>query len=165
MCRALVVTAACFALVSSSVKLDEPIIELQTESLTPALVLDESRRPVHQVRLMVAHDGKHGTLIFDPNVPEFDEFGELKGGVQTPQARGKGGSLPTLQIECAIDLVKSGRERWLLFRLKSEKIVSSLLIATRGPILDAGPARLLILGVDKKVMTVIPMTRYGLAVP
>jgi hypothetical protein len=138
---------------------------LQTEALTPGLVLDESERPVHQVRLLVDNDGGHGTLILDPNVPQFDEFGGLIGGVQTPQARGKGGGLPTVQLRCDIELVKSGEEKWLLFRLRGEKITSPLLIATRGPILDAGPARVLVLGGDKKVRTVIAMTRYGLVVP
>jgi hypothetical protein len=163
--RAVVLTAACLALVSSNARADGPIMELQTEALTPGLVLEESRRPVHQVRLLVEGDGKHGTLILDPNVPEFDEFGGLIGGVQTPQARGKGGGLPTVQLGCAIEFVKAGEDKWLLFRLKGEEITSALLIATRGPILGAGPARLLVLGGDKKVRTVIAMTRYGLAVP
>lgn len=163
--RTVVLTVACFALVSSGAGADGPIIELQTEALTPGLVLEESERPVHQVRLLVDNDGGHGTLILDPNVPQFDEFGGLIGGVQTPQARGKGGGLPTVQLRCAIELVKSGEEKWLLFRLRGEKITSPLLIATRGPILDAGPARVLVLGGDKKVRTVIAMTRYGLVVP
>ena len=163
--RAVVLTAASLVLVSPWARADGPLMELQTEALTPGLVLEESRRPVHQIRLLVESDGKHGTLVLDPNVPEFDEFGGLIGGVQTPQAIGKGGGLPTVQLACAIEFVKSGEDKWLLFRLKGEKITSLLLIATRGPILDAGPARVLVLGRDKKVSTVIAMTRYGLAVP
>jgi hypothetical protein len=78
--RAVVLMAACFAIVSSVTIAESfvsPIIELQSEALTPALVIDESRRPVYQIRLVVDADGKHGTLILDPNVPVFDEFGGL----------------------------------------------------------------------------------------
>ncbi len=166
--RAVALTAACFALISSGATADgpiTPIIELQSGPLTPGLVLDESRRPVHQIRLFVDADGKRGTLVLDPNVPEFDEFGGLVGGIQTPQARGKGGGLPRVELGCVIESIKAGREEWLLFRLTGAEITSPLLLATRGHILDAGPARLLVLGGDKKVKTVIALTRYGLVVP
>jgi hypothetical protein len=142
-----------------------PNIELQSGPLTPPLVLDESQRPVHQVRLVVDSDGKRGTLILDPNVPEFDEFGAHIGGLQTPYVRTKGGPLPMRELGCVIEFVKAGREKWLLFRLTGAKITSPLLVATRGPILDAGPARLLVLGGDKRVKTVIDLTRYGLVLP
>ncbi len=160
--------AVCLALISSGAKAHEPVmpnIELQSAPLTPALVLDESRRPVHQVRLLVESDAKHGTLILDPNAPEFDEFGDLVGGIVTPQSGGKHGVLPAIELKCVIDFVKEGREKWLLFRLTGAKITSPMLVATRGPILDAGPARFLVLGDDKKVKTVIDLTRYGLLVP
>jgi hypothetical protein len=161
-------SAACFALVWSGATADGPIrpnIELQSEPLTPAVTMEESQRPVHQVRLLVDSDGKRGTRILDPNVPEFDEFGGLVGGIQTPHSGGKHGALPTMELGCVIEFVKAGREKWLLFRLTGAKISSPLLVATRGPILDAGPARLLVLGGDKRVKTVIDLTRYGLVVP
>jgi T5SS/PEP-CTERM-associated repeat protein/autotransporter-associated beta strand protein len=142
-----------------------PNIELQSGPLTPALVLGESRRPVHQIRLLLDHDGKRGTLILDPNVPEFDEFGAHRGGLQTPNVRSKPGPLPAVELPCDIEFVKPGPEKSLLFRLTGAKITSPLRVATRGPILDAGPARLLVLGRDKRVNTVIDMTRYGLVVP
>ena len=41
----------------------------------------------------------------------------------------------------------------------------AVLAGERGPILDAGPARFLTLGDDKKVKTVIDLTRYGVVVP
>jgi hypothetical protein len=140
-------------------------MELQTDALVPALEFRESKRPVHQVRLLVDGDGKHGTLILDPNIPEFDDFGELMGGVQTPYARGKGGPLPRIELRCGIELVKGNDDRWLLFRIKDDKIATRVMIATRGPILDSGPARLLVLGNDRKVKAVISMSRYGIAVP
>jgi hypothetical protein len=166
--RAVVLTAACFALVWSRATADGPIapnLELQSEPLTPGLVLDESPRPISQIRLLVEPDGKRGTLILDPNVPEFDEFGSLVGGIETPQVRGKGGALPTVELECAIESLKAGQDKWLLFRLKGPKITSPLRLATRGCIGDAGPARLLVLGGDQKVKTVIALRHYGLVVP
>jgi hypothetical protein len=168
MLRATVLMAACFTIVSPRGTDDapfDPIIELQSEALTPGVDLEESRRPVHQVRLLVGADGRRGTLIFDPNLPEFDEFGELVGGIWTPQVKGKGGALTAVELACVIELVKEGPQKWLLLRLGGAKIGSSLLLATKGPILDAGPARLLVLGGDNKVKTVIALTRYGLAVP
>jgi hypothetical protein len=142
-----------------------PTLELQSEPLTPGVVLDESLRPVHQIWLIVDDDGKRGTLILDPNVPEFDEFGDLVGGIQTPQVSGKRGSLPAREMRCVIEYEKAGRENWLLFRITGTEITSPLLLATRGPLLNAGPARLLVLGGKKKVRTVIALTRYGLVLP
>src|SRR3954465_8665664 len=96
----IVLTAACLALVSAGAPPDEPIVpffELQSEPLTPGLVLDECRRPVHQIRLLAdvgRKAGYRGTLVLDPNVPAFDETGGLVGGLQTPYVQGKGGALP-----------------------------------------------------------------------
>ena len=87
------------------------------------------------------------------------------GGILTPQSGGKHGALPAVELGCVIEFIKEGREKWLLFRLTGAKIKSPLLIATRGPILDAGPARLLVLGGDKRVKTVVDLTRYGLVLP
>jgi hypothetical protein len=163
-----VLATVCLALVSSRPYAHAPVtpnIELRSGPLTPALVLDECRRPLYQIRLLVEGDGKRGTLILDSNAPEFDEFGELVGGILTTPSGAKHGALPATELECVIERVKSGREKWLLFRLAGAKITSPLLVATRGRILDAGPARLLVLGGDKRVKTVIEMTRYGLVVP
>jgi len=169
--RAMVLIAACFALVRSGATADGPItpnVELQSEPLTPGLVLDESRRPIHQIRLLAEVDGKgggRGTLVLDPNVPEFDEFGGLVGGIQTPQVRGKGGALPAVELGCVIEFIKAGPDKWILFRLRGPKITSPLLLATRGSIGDGGPSRLLVLGGDKKVKAVVALTQYGLVVP
>jgi hypothetical protein len=166
--RLLFLAATSVALVSFDAAAQSPItpnIELQSEALTPALVLNESSRPVHQIRLLVDSDGKRGTLILDPNVPEFDEFGHLVGGIVTPQSGGKRGDLPVLELGCVLEFVKPGREKWLLYRLTGPKITSPLLVATRGPILDAGPARLLVQGGEQRVKTVIDLTRYGLVLP
>jgi hypothetical protein len=169
--RAVVLMADCFAFVRSGATADGPItpnIELQSEPLTPGLVLDESRRPIHQIRLLVEVDGKgggRGTLVLDPNVPEFDEFGGLVGGIQTPQVQGKGGALPAVELPCVIEFIKAGRDKWLLFRLRGPGITSPLWLATRGCIGEAGPARSLVLGGDKKVKAVVALTQYGLAVP
>src|SRR4051794_31837840 len=105
--RTVVLTAARFALVSSGATAHGPItpnIELQPEPLTPGLVLDKTRPPVHQIRLLVKVDGKgmggRGTLVLDANIPEFDEFGRLVGGIKTPQnsGSGRGGALPAVEL-------------------------------------------------------------------
>ena len=67
---AVALAVAWFALVSSGATADEPIrptVELQSGPLTPGLVLDESRQPVHQVRLLAEGEGKPGALLLDPN--------------------------------------------------------------------------------------------------
>jgi hypothetical protein len=128
-------------------------------------VLDESQRPVHQVRVLVEADPKHGLLVLDANVPKFDEFGSLAGGILTPQIRGEGGPLPAVRLECLIELAKENPEGWRLYRLSGPKIRTPLRLATRGDLGDSGPARLLVLGSDKQVEAVIDLTRYGLVVP
>ena len=168
----IVLTAACFALAASRATADGPImpdIELQSEPLTPGLTLDESRRPIHQIRLFVKVDekgtGGRGALVLDPNVPEFDEFGRLVGGIKTPQVSGKGGPLPALELSCGIEFIKAGEDKWFLSRLRGPKLTSPLLLARRGQLGDGGPVRLLVLGDDKKVKAVIALTTYGLVVP
>jgi hypothetical protein len=181
--QAAALTVVWFALASSRATADEPTrpaqdghyhgrvdandanVELQSGPLTPGLVLDESRRPVHQVRLLVEAEGRSGTLVLDPNIPEFDEFGGLVGGIQTPQVGRKGGALPAVELRCVVEPVKTGPDRWLLFRLRGPKITSSLCLATRGHVGEGGPARLLVLGADKRVKTVVELTQYGLVVP
>ena len=88
-----------------------PLIELQSEALTPGLVLDECPRRIHQVRIVVDAKLERGTLILDPNVPEFDEFGELTGGILTPQARGQAGPLKAVELACEIEAGAGGRRR------------------------------------------------------
>jgi hypothetical protein len=165
---AVALAVARFALVLSGAIADEPIrptVELQSGPLTPGLVLDESRQPVHQVRLLVEGEGNPATLVLDPNVPESDEFGGLVGGIQTPEVGRRGEALPAVELRRVVEPVKPGPGRWLLFRLKGPKITSSLSLATRGHIGEAGPARFLVLGADKKVKTVVGLTQYGLVVP
>jgi hypothetical protein len=70
-----------------------------------------------------------------------------------------------VELQCVIASTKVAREKWLLYRLAGAKITSLLQVATRGDVLDAGPARMLVLGADKKAKTVITLIRYGLVVP
>ncbi len=167
----IVLTSACFAFVSSGAPAGEPIVplfELQSEPLTPGLVLDESRRPVHQIRLLAevgTKAGYRGTMVLDPNVPEFDEFGGLVGGLQTPYVQGKGGALPMVELGCAIEFLKAGPEKWLLYRVRGPGITSALLLATRGHLSDGAASRLLVLDGDKKVKAVVGLTWFGHAVP
>jgi hypothetical protein len=142
-----------------------PDVELQSEALTPGLVLSESRRPVHQVRLLVEATAGRGALVLDPNVPEFDESGGLVGGIRTSQAGKEGGPLRVVELRCVIASMTAGPDGWLLFRLEGPKITSSLRLATRGRVGEGGPARLLVLGADKKVKTVVRLMQSGLAVP
>lgn len=115
-----------------------PFIELQSDALTPALNIDESPRPVHQIRLIVDASLKRGTLILDGNRPEFDEFGKLIGGLQTPEVRGN--SLATLQqeIPCTIRKVKQGSDQWQLYQLEGPSLKTPFRVATRKRISEGG---------------------------
>jgi len=162
--------ATCLAIISAAEPID-PIMELQSGALTPGLVLGEMRGPIHQVRLLVDIDGRgpgRGMLILDPNTPEFDEFGTHIGGLDTPYVKKKGGPLRPVELECEITFVKEGPHngvgKWLLFRIKGPKITSTLFVSTLGSILEGGPARLLVVD-DKKVKSVVDLTRFGLVVP
>lgn len=161
------VALAAIALAIISAGPTDPIMELQSEALTPGLALGEMKEPIHQVRLLVDIDGKgpgRGTLVLDPNTPEFDDFGRLVGGIVTPQVSGnKRGPLRAVELACDITFVKEGADKWLLFRLTGPKITSTLFVATRGSILEGGPARLVV--IDKKAKSVVDLTRYGLAIP
>ena len=159
---------ACVALACEQLKDDEPItplIELQSGPLTPGLVLEESRRPIHQIRLVVDATLRRGTLILDGNYPEFNEFGELVGGIQTPNVRGKGDQRLIRQFDCTIEMVKEGQENWRLYRVSCPKMRTPLRVATRGSIADGGPARVVVLGPNDKIKAVVACTRYGLAIP
>jgi hypothetical protein len=169
--RETVLSAACLALVSFGMSAGGPIspsVEFQSRPLTPGIVLDESQRPVHQIRLLAearGDEGGRGTLVLDPNPPEFDEFGNLVGGIRTPQVSGKGGAPPAMELECVIEFVKARQDEWRLFRLRGPKITSPLFLSTRGRLGDAGPARLVLLGGDGRVVAVVDVTVYGLLVP
>jgi hypothetical protein len=142
-----------------------PFIELQSGPLTPALVLDEFPRAIHQIRLVVDAKLTRGNLILDGNLPEFDEFGGLVGGLQTPHVRGKGDPQLISEVPCTIALDKEGLNKWRLYRIRGPKIFTSLRIATKGSIADGGPARILVLSSDDEISAVIECTRYGLVIP
>lgn len=152
----------------SSVGAAEPIvpfIELQSDPLTPALTLDGFARPIYQIRILVDAKMAKADLILDGNLPQFDEFGNLTGGLQTPHVRANGDPERMTQIACTIALEKSGTSKWRRYRIDCPKLNTSLRIATRGPIGDGGPSRILILQSDNKPSAVIQCTTYGLVVP
>lgn len=142
-----------------------PLIELQSGPLTPGLVIDESPRPIHQIRLVVDASLRRGALILDGNRPEFNEFGELVGGIQTPEVRAKGKAALILELGCTIELVKEGPAKWFLYRISGPDIGTPLRVATRGSIAGGGPARLVVLGPGDETRAVVNCTRYGLVVP
>jgi hypothetical protein len=144
-----------------------PLIELQSGPLTPGLTLDESPRPIHQVRLVVDAGLTSGKLILDGNRPEFDLFGDLISGLESPyvRVRGTGNSKLVVEIACSIELVEERPDKWRLYRIDGRDLSTSLRVATHGSIADGGQARLVILSADNKVTTVVECTRYGLAVP
>jgi hypothetical protein len=163
-----VALAACVSLASTTLKGEPPItplIELQSGPLTPGLALEESPRPIHQIRLIVDAALERGTLILDGNRPEFDEFGELVGGIQTPHVRANGKPALILEFRCTLEFIKEGADQWRLYRIRGPQLRTPLRIATRGSIADSGPARLVVLGPDDKVKSVVDCTRYGLVVP
>lgn len=158
--------AVCWSFVSAQlIEPITPLIELQSGPLTPGLILGESSRPVHQIRVLVDANLSRGTLVLDGNAPEFDEYGGLVGGIQPPQTRSKGDPQLAAQFECRIELVKEGPEMWHLYRISGPKLRTPLRIATRGSLADSGPARLIVVGKNDKVQAVVECTRYGLAVP
>lgn len=138
-----------------------PIIELRSGPLTPGLELDECPRPIHLIRVLVDAKLGRGTLVLDGNEPEFNEFG----GIQDPQEPGQGDSQLVVEIDCTIELVKEGQEKWRLYRISGPKMRTPLRIATRGSLADGGPARLIVLGPGDKVKAVVQCTRYGLVIP
>jgi hypothetical protein len=142
-----------------------PVVELQSGPLMPGLVLDESPRPIHQIRLVVDASYRRGMLILDGSRPEFDEFGGLVGGIQTPEVRGTEESSLISQISCHIELVKDRSGTWRLYRVKSPELRTPLRIATRGSIDSGGPARIIVLGPDDSVKAVVECTRYGMVIP
>ena len=142
-----------------------PVIELQSGPLTPALALDESPRPIHQVRVLVDARLERGTLVLDGNTPVFDEFGGLTGGIQTPYVRTEIDPRRVVQLDCTIELIKERSDKWRLYRIRGPQIRTPLRVATRGSIADGGPARLVVLDSNDKVQAVVECTRYGLAIP
>ena len=166
-------TAACLVIAPSGAALAQPDVELQSAALTPGIVLGEMREPIHQVRLIVDYDGKgpgKGKLVLDPNAPEFDEFGEHVGGLDTPYVKRKGGPLRPFELECEITFVKESADdkrgvgKWFLYRLSGPKLTSTLYVATRNSVLEGGPARLVVIE-GGKVKSVVALTRFGLAIP
>lgn len=141
-----------------------PLIELRSGPLTPGLRMAESRRPIHQVRLVVNSGLKTGKLILDGNRPEFDLFGEVISGQQS-LVRAKGDVKLMVEIACSIELVTERPDKWRLYRINGRDLRTTLRIATRGSIADGGQARLVILGADGKITAVVKCTRYGLVVP
>jgi hypothetical protein len=147
---------------------DEPItpgIEFQSGPLTPALVLHGVPQPIHQIRLIVDAKLARGTLILDGNTPEFDEFGNLTGGLQTPHVRGKGDPNSISNVGCTIELLKEGLDKWRAYKISTSKIGTMLHLATRGTHTNGSSARILVLTSNDKVSAVIRCTPYGLVVP
>jgi hypothetical protein len=105
------------------------------------------------VKKRVVRDGRtfrRGTLVLEPNAPNFDEFG----------FRTTNGTLPPVKLECTLNLLKtrdilrqrqagvvavSVPEEWLLNEIQGPKITSRLFLAKRAnsPSID-GAYRLLV---------------------
>ncbi|WP_182870868.1 hypothetical protein [Stieleria mannarensis] len=143
----------------------KPQIELQSGPLTPGLVLNESPRPVHQIRVLVDATRWRGVLLLDGNTPEFDEFGKLIGGLQKPHVRGDGDAELIETIGVTIEMVKHGPDKWSLYRLRGPKLEAAFHLAIRGEIAAGGPARVIVLGKKGDVEIVVDCSRYGLVVP
>lgn len=142
-----------------------PLFELQSGPLTPGLVLPESPRPIHQIRLVVDARLQRGVLVLDGNPPEFNEFGELIGGIQTPHVPAQGNPAMMLELPCTIERVKVGPKKQHLYRIKAPQLLTPLRLATRGSLADGGGARLLVVGPHGQVKAVVPCVHYGLAPP
>ena len=141
-----------------------PIVELQSSPLT-GMELQESPRTIYQIRLMVDAKQDRGTLILDGNIPEFDEFGKLVGGVQSPHVGTTGKAGLVTELPCTIELLKKGPDNWWLYSIKGPKINSKIRVATKRSLAAAGLTRLIVLGPKDKVRMVVDCTCFGLAVP
>ncbi|MEM6468592.1 MAG: hypothetical protein AAF802_03410 [Planctomycetota bacterium] len=147
---------------------DDPFtgsLEMQSGPLTPALQLDGVPMPVHQIRIVVDVKGASGKLSLDGNTPEFDEFGRLVGGLQTPHVRGDGDPGLIVEHRCTIKLLKEGDKKWSLYQLSCSGLDTSFRVAVRGTLLGAGPARVLVFDSSDEVLAVVECARYGLLVP
>lgn len=136
---------AAFAFQAATAAQSIPVLDVSSKVLTPALQLEEMMEPVHGIRLVVPADEKglgRGVLELDPNVPMFDELGNVK----------KGDPKPPLKLQCTLKLVKAVGDQQL-YEIKGPKITSRLFLATGG--IDAYSSRLLVHGKDSKVKHVV----------
>lgn len=157
---AILVAIGSFAYSQPEIGTLPPDIEVQSGPITPGLVLEESRRPVHQVRLQFDAKLEKGRLLLDANTPIFDAFGTLVGGIITPQTVDQAGPLPVIELPCTVELSKA-KGKWHLYRVVGPKIKTPLCIATKGALGEAGPTRVIIYDDDKNIASVIDCTQYG----
>jgi hypothetical protein len=99
------------------------------------LPLAESKEPIHRIILEGRlADGGKGTLIMDPSVLKFDEFGELVAG---------GKQLPLIKLEISLKLVRKEKDRQL-WEIRGPKIVSRLSLVSFSFDAPWGDGRLLV---------------------
>lgn len=143
----------------------KPHIEFQSRPLTPGLVLEECPWRIHQIRILVNGKSDRGILVLDGSTPEFNEFGILVGGLQTPHVRGNDDEQSKVRLDCDIEMLKEGPDKWRLYLISGPKIQTPLRIACKKSLAAFGPAQLVVLGSGDKVNAVVPFTRYGLVTP
>jgi hypothetical protein len=166
---ALFITLACLVLpggLATAAAPPSPGVVLQSGRFSPGIVLGESKDPIHSVRLEVDVDAQgegFGSLVLDPNPPQYDEYGDPVNGWEHDPVEPKGKPLPVVSLACTVKFVKAGHvgrtnERPVkrnIFRIEGPKITSRLFVATRGPGLAAG--RLLVHDKEGRVQHVVEL--------
>jgi hypothetical protein len=118
------------------------------DTFSTDLPLAESKGPVHGIDLQCRlADGGACTLTLNPNVPKFDEFGELVEG---------GGRAPLVTLHCVLKLVKKDEARQL-YEIRGPKVVSRLSLVALPFDSPQGDGRLLVHGKDGEVRYAISL--------
>jgi hypothetical protein len=126
-----------------------PVIsEFDCPAFSLDLMLAESKQAIHRIHLKCQLvDGGKATLILDPTVPKFNEFGE-------PIA---GKPLDPVTLDGTMKLVKKDDKRQL-FAIRGPKITSRLYLAVHKDTLPWGDGRLMVHGDNGEVRRLIELS-------
>jgi hypothetical protein len=124
-------------------------VQFVSDTFSTDLPLAESKEGVHRLILQCRlADGGAGTLTLDPNVPKYDEFGDLVAGDKP---------LPLVTLDCTLKLIKKAKERQL-YEVRGPKITSRLFVVAFPFDSPWGDGRLLVHGKGGEVRYVIGLT-------
>lgn len=146
--RLTLLTAVIFVFPAAPAVMQPADIQFVGETFSTDLPLAESKEPIRRVILKCRlADGGSATLMLDPNVPKFDEFGD-------PVAGGK--PSPLVILECTLKLTKKDKDRQL-FEIRGPKLGTRLSLVAYEDIMPWGDGRLLVHGKGGEVRYVIDL--------